>query len=101
MANITIEKIRQLPKGFQESIIERSQIKAAISNANQFKTYARYCAKKHKEYPGQSWDIVGANSLMPYYEKLLSVEELANKYKELWGENFYKCKLQCEKILSI
>ena len=100
MKTITKDRFSQLPSGFQESISERSEIKVAISNANSFKKYANECLKNHKENPNQRWDEQGIHSLTPYYEKLLVVETLANKYHYLWSEKFYKCKIQCEKILK-
>ena len=101
MKNLTKEQFQNLPAGFQESISERSQIHAAIANANTFKKYASKCLRYHKENPHQQWDEQAKNSLLPYYQKLLEVEPLANKYRELWQEKFYRCKLQCEKILNI
>jgi hypothetical protein len=101
MKTITKERLSQLPKGFQESIIERSNIKCAIDNANTFKKYAKQCLRYHKENPDQQWDEQGLNSLLPYYNELIKVQDLADKYHALWGEKFYKCKLECEKLLQL
>lgn len=101
MKTISRKTLAGLPSGIQESIIERSIISASISNANTFLKYAKDCLKWHKENPDQHWEEQAKNSLLPYYEKLLSNESLAKKYHALWGEKYYKCKLQCEKILEI
>lgn len=101
MKTISRERFASLPKGIQESISERTRIKAAITNADTFRKYAKKCLQYHKENPNMRWDEQGLNSLMPYYKALLEVQGLADKYKELWGEKYHKCKLQCEKILGI
>ena len=94
-------RLLELPKGFQESIIERSNIKCAISNCNSSIKYSKTCEKYYKESGEEYWITVGQNSLMPYYKKLLLVEHLANKYNLLWNEKFYKTKLLAEKILNL
>jgi hypothetical protein len=94
-------RLLELPIGFQESIIERSNIKSAISNCNSFIKYSKTCEKYYKESGEEYWITIGQNSLMPYYKKLLTVEFLANKYNYLWSEKFYKTKLLAEKILNI
>jgi hypothetical protein len=95
MKTLSIQKFNNLPSGFQESILERSQISCAISNAKQFLKYCKDCQKHDdlKEY--------GKTALLPYYNKLLEVESLANKYRELWSEKFYQTKLACERALNI
>ena len=96
-----IPELSKLPKGFQESIIERSNIKSAISNCNSFIEYAKKCNKYYKETKNKEWIETGQNSLIPHYEKLLSVEYLANKYHLLFNEEYYKTKLIAEKLLNI
>lgn len=101
MKTITVERLQQLPSGFQESIIERSRISAAISNCNTFIKYANKCKRYAKEFNDESWNEQGLNSLMPYYKELLNIEWLANKYSFLWLEKFSKTKHIAEKILNI
>jgi hypothetical protein len=96
-----ISELSRLPKGFQESIIERSNIKCAISNCNLFIKYAKKCNKYYKETKEKHWIITGQNSLIPYYKQLLSIEHLANKYHLLFKEEYYKTKLLAEKLLNI
>lgn len=77
------------------SVTERSRIHAAISNCN---TFRNYYVKAFKSGIYQKEDaIVG---LMKYYNELLSVEWLAQKYSFLWQEKFSKCKLLTEKFIN-
>ena len=82
------------------SQIERGSIHAAISNCNTFIKYAKKCQKYHKETNDSSWLDSAHNSLVPYYNQLLSVQHLADKYHALYGEKYYKTKHFCEIILN-
>ena len=104
MKNLTKKEFLNLPSGFQESIFERSKIQCAITNANTFIKYAKQCIKTSKDpnylESSESWLKCGQNSLKPYYNKLIEVESLANKYDALWWDKFLKTKINCEKILN-
>jgi|688.fasta_scaffold37842_19 hypothetical protein len=101
MKTLSIQQFNNLPIGFQESILERSKIQCAITNANTFLTYFRKCQKYEKENPNDGWIECGQNALRPYYNELLAIEFLANKYHLLWQEQFSKTKHLCEKALNI
>jgi hypothetical protein len=78
-----------------QSCIDRGNIQAAISNANTFLKYYKYAVKSGIYTTEQA-----AEAIQPYYNKLLSIEHLANLYHELWKENFYSIKLQIEKFIT-
>lgn len=80
--------------------IERGNLQAAIANCNTFSKYLRKCIKYFKEDGQEEWILGGINSLTPYYNRLLEIENLAEKYKFLFGEKYYKCKLATEKLLD-
>jgi len=96
-------KLAQLGCGSKilESCNERGQIQAAVHNCNSAIKYAKSCLVNYKETKQDFWIEAAESSLLPYYKTLLKVESLANKYKELWQEKFYKSKLTAEKILNI
>ena len=79
---------------------EMGQIHAAVHNCNSAIKYARGCLVNYKETKEEFWLDAAEASLLPYYKTLLSIEHLANKYKELWQEKFSKSKLIAEKILG-
>ncbi len=87
-------------KEILNSCNERGQIEAAIYNCNSAIKYAKKCFLNYKETGKDFWIEVAEVHLLPYYKELLKVEFLANKYKELWQEKFYKSKLTAEKILA-
>ena len=93
-------KITGIGTEITKSVHERSKISAAIYNANQAIKYAKYCLKNHKLLKDEAWKELGLNNLHGQYRLLLDTESLAEKYSALWGEKFYKCKLDCEKLLS-
>ncbi len=105
MKTISKKDFQNLPSGIQESIFERSKIHAAISNAKTFIKYAKQCIKTSKDpdysESSESWLKCAKNSLKPYYDKLIEVESLANKYSALWWDEFLKTKINCEKILNL
>lgn len=103
MGNITIERLRQLPTGFQESIIERSKIHAYLYNLNQEIRDVKKTKKWAKDHEDFDTIMNGRlHSLNHYYENNLhETQKLADKYYELWGEKFYKAKFQAEKLLNI
>jgi hypothetical protein len=94
-------ELSKLPIGFQESIIERSKIKSAITNCKSFIKYAKTCNKYYQETKEKEWIEIGQNSLIPYYNQLLSVQYLTNKYHLLFNEEYYKTKHIAEKLLNI
>ena len=79
---------------------ERGQLEAAISNCNKFIKYAKQCLKNYEETKLDFWKEAAEVHLLPYYNELLSVEFLADKYKELYKEKFCKSKLIAAKILN-
>ncbi|MBP9793308.1 MAG: hypothetical protein KBC56_04850 [Flavobacterium sp.] len=97
MKSLTSSQFQSLPSGFQESIRERSQIYCAVENTKQFLKYVKQCAISGDPILAD----YGKTALQPYYKELLAVEHLAKKYHELWSEQFYKIKLQSEKVLGI
>ena len=95
-------KLKQLGCGNEilKSCTERGEIQAAINNCNQAIKYAKQCLKNYKEQNNESWKECAEIYLQPYYNKLLEVKPLAEKYSALWLEKFSKSKLTAEKILS-
>lgn len=79
------------------SVIDRSNLNAAISNAN---TFLKYCKDGLKSglftQPSDCYTYIEK-----YYKRLLEIEHLANTYRELYGERFYKVKLSIEKLFTI
>jgi hypothetical protein len=75
------------------SQLERGAIFAAVNNAKSFLKYAKQGVKSKLFDKKESLHYV-----LPYYKKLLEVQPLADKYSELWGEQFYKIKLQIQKF---
>lgn len=92
-----LEKLAAMGCGNEilNSVVERSEIHAAISNCD---TFRKYYVKAVKSGLYQKEDAVSC--LMKYYNKLLSVEWLAQKYSFLWQEKFSKCKLLTEKFID-
>ena len=83
-----------------KSCNERGQIEAAIYNCNSAIKYAKKCFVNYKESGRDFWVEEGKRHLLNYYNPLLSIEFLADKYSELWKEKFCKTKLTAEKILN-
>jgi len=83
-----------------KSCYERGQIHVAVYNCNSAIKYAKKCLLNYKETGKDFWIEAAEVHLLPYYNELLKVEFLANKYKELWQEKFSKSKLIAEKILA-
>ncbi len=77
------------------SCIDRGNIHAAVSNGKQFLTYYKYAVKNELYTKEQA-----INGIMPYYNKLKEVEDLANLYSHLWLEKYTKVKLQIEKFIN-
>jgi hypothetical protein len=98
----SIQKLASMGCGSEiiNSQIERGSIHAAISNCNTFIKYAKQCKKYYKETKEEHWLDSAHNSLLPYYNQLLSVQYLADKYHALYGEKYYKTKCFCEIILN-
>ena len=96
---MTTQKIT-LPIGIATSIQERSQIQAAVSNIKTATKYINEWIKNCKNDTTNSnlscldysltWSI-------KYKNDFLSTESMANKYKELWAEKYYKAKHFYEK----
>lgn len=93
-----LERLAQLGCGsaILNSVIDRSNIHAAISNAKTFFKYYKYAIKS-----GLHSKENAANGIMPYYNKLKEVEHLVNIYHELYKEQFCKIKLQIEKTILL
>jgi hypothetical protein len=83
-------------KEILNSVIERGNIQAAINNCNKFLKYYKYAVKSDLYTKEQA-----INGLYKYYNELISIEHIANKYDYLWQEKFYKCKLLTEKFMEI
>lgn len=79
---------------------ERGQIQAAVNNCNQAIKYAKQCLKNYTETKLDFWKESAEVHLLPYYNELMSIEYLTDKYKDLWKEKFCKSKLIAEKILN-
>lgn len=82
-------------KEIQKSQSERGAIEAAIWNANKRLKYLK-CAVKDGIYTYQN----AIDSILPYYNELLSIEWLVKIYQELWQEKFSKIKVQIEKFIN-
>ena len=95
----TAQKLYQMGCGSEmvNSALERGNLHAAISNA---KTFYKYCKDGVNSGLFQSPEQCFCY-IKEYYNKLLSVQHLADKYRELYGEKFYKIKLQIEKFFSL
>lgn len=99
---ISTEKFLTLPRGFQESIHERSIIHAAVHNCNIYLKDLKDCRKWAKGHEVEDRIIDGRlHSLNHVYEnQLLPAQKLADKYYELWGEKYYRTKLEVERELN-
>ena len=93
-----LQKLAQIGCGKEilNSIIERGNIQAAISNCNTFLKYYKYAVKSELYTKEQA-----INELYKYYNELKEIEHIANKYSHLWQEKFYKTKLLTEKFMEI
>ena len=92
-----------IPKGIQQSNVEREQIDSAIYNVNLFikdLREAKKWAKGHEEEEVILLERV-RSLIYLYKNELLPVEHLANGYAELYREKYYKAKLEAEKLLGI
>jgi len=96
-ANTTVQKLAQMGCGNEilNSVIERSNINAAVTKCRMFLNYYKKGAKS-----GIYTTEDAVCGLMKYYNELLSIEHLAHKYNELWLEKFSKIKLQTEKFIN-
>jgi hypothetical protein len=95
MKNNSVDNLISLGCGIEiiNSQIERGAIHAAVSNAKTFLKYGKDGVKSGLFNKEESLHYV-----LPYYKKLLEVQHLADKYNYLWGEKFYKIKLQITKF---
>jgi len=93
-----LQKLAQIGCGKEilNSIIERGNIQAAISNCNKFLKYYEYAVKSELYTKEQAID-----GLYKYYNELKRIEHIVNKYNHLWKEKFYKTKLLTEKFMEI
>lgn len=76
------------------SVVERSKVNAATSNCKTFLNYYKGAVKS-----GIYTKEAAVCGLIKYYNDLLAVEHLANKYRELWSEKFSEIKLKTEKFI--
>lgn len=90
-------KLAQMGCGSEivNSCIDRGNIHAAIYNCNTFLSYYKDAVKS-----GLYTKENAVLGLMPYYNKLLSVEHLANTYHYLWLDKYSKMKLKTEKFIN-
>lgn len=98
----TAKKLAQLGCGNEmiQSCIDRGNLHASIWNLNQAMKYMKRCILNYKESKDKSWIEFGIGHVMPFYNRLLEIQHLAELYHELWKEKYYKAKLQCEKLLN-
>lgn len=91
----SLQKLAQLGCGNEIllSAQERGNIHAAISNG---KTFFKYCKEGVKSGLFNIPDSF--LYIRKYYNELLRVEHLVKKYQPLYGEDYYKLKLQIEKF---
>lgn len=82
-----------------QSQIDRCNIHANISNCNQAIKYFKCCVKNYEETNSYFWIETATTHILPYYNKLLSIEHLVNIYHELYKEKYCKAKLICEKLM--
>lgn len=87
----------------QNSISERSRLKAAIWNAKQSIKDLKECQKWAKGHDLEDAIIDGrAHSLNYVFEnELLPIKPLADKYYQLHGEEYYKTIFEIEKIFNL
>jgi hypothetical protein len=83
-----------------QSQIDRGNIQASISNCNTAIKYFKTCVKNYEESKQNFWIEGATNFMLPYYNKLLSIENLVNTYHELYREKYCKAKLICEKLMD-
>lgn len=81
--------------GILNSVIDRSNIAAAIGNAKTFLKYYKYAVKSNL-YSKEA----AVNGIYPYYTKLKEVEHLANTYRNLWQEKYCKILLEMERFIG-
>ncbi len=86
----------------QNSISERSSLKAAIWNAKQSIKDFKECRKWAKGHEVEDAIVNGrAHSLNNLFEnELLPLKPIADKYYQLHGEEYYKTILYIEKLLN-
>lgn len=103
MKSLFSTEFKNLPTGIQESIAERTQIKAAIYNTRLYMKDLQEAKKWAKGHEVEEAIINGrTHSLNHVYEnELLPAQELADKYRELWSEKYYKTRLEAEFLLGI
>lgn len=82
------------------SCIERGNIQASIYNCNVGVKYAKQCLFSYQVSKEFFWIESANNFLLPYYNTLLKVEPLADKYDFLWKEKYCKAKLNADKIIN-
>lgn len=87
----------------QNSISERSRIKATIWNAKQSIKDLKECRKWAKGHELEDEIINGRlHSLNHLFEnELLPLKHLANKYYQLHGKEYYKTIFDIEKLLNL
>lgn len=94
-----IQKLAQMGCGNEilNSCVDRANLSAAIYNANMFYKYCKQSLKSgtHKS-PESCYHYIAS-----YYNRLLELMSVAETYKDLYGEKYFKVKLSIEKLFLI
>ena len=94
--------IETLGSEIKLSIYQRSTLYCALHNTKSSLKYLLECKKMFKGHDDENVLILSAERalLSEYKENLLAKENLFKKYNELYGEDFYRLKLEIEKELQ-
>ena len=98
-----VTKIYGVGIEIQNSISERSRLKAAMWNAKQSIKDFKECRKWAKGHELEDEIINGrVHNLNHLFEnELLPLKPLADKYYQLHGDEFYKTIFEIEKLLNL